>query len=302
MPIVLPTDIPAFKTLQDENVFVMPKNRAATQDIRPIEIAIVNLMPTKIVTETQLSRLLANTPLQVNLTLIHTATHNSKNTEPSHMEKFYQTIDGVKNKKFDGMIITGAPVETLNFEEVDYWDELLEILDFARKNVTSTMFICWGAQAALYRYFGIGKEKLPKKMFGVFKNKAFCDFEPLLKGLNDEINIPHSRHTKVDEEAVKAHKDLTVLAAGDECGLSIVKSNDDRLFFLFGHSEYDRGTLAAEYFRDIGKNLQIDPPKNYFADEAKQKINMSWNSTGNLLFYNWLNYYVYQVTPYKLDN
>jgi homoserine O-succinyltransferase len=300
MPIVLPTDIPAFKTLADENVFVMPKNRAMTQDIRPIEIAIVNLMPTKIDTETQLSRLLANTPLQVNLTLIHTATHTSKNTEPSHMEKFYKTIGEVANKKFDGVIVTGAPVETLPYDAVDYWNELVEILDFAKQNATSTLFICWGAQAALYRYFGIGKQKLPKKMFGVFKNRSFCQFEPLLKGLNDEIYIPHSRHTKIDEEAVKAHKGLTVLAAGEECGLSIVKSNDDRLFFFFGHSEYDRGTLAKEYFRDVAKGLDIDPPHNYFTDEKKDNINMSWISTANLLFYNWLNYYVYQVTPYQL--
>ena len=280
----------------------MPKKRAESQDIRPIEIAVVNLMPTKVETETQLLRLLANTPLQVNLTLIKTATYKSTNTSENHMERFYKTFDEVKDTRFDGMIVTGAPVENLDFKEVAYWEELKAIFDYADSMVTSTIYICWGAQAAMYHYYGIEKKPLPKKLFGVFKNRASVAYEPLLKGLIDTFSIPHSRYTEIDSDAVRANKKLRVLAEGERSGISIVKSRDDRKFFFFGHSEYDRETLKNEYMRDKEKGLKIDPPENYFIDGDVNRIDMSWNSTGNLLFYNWLNHYVYQVTPYNLED
>lgn len=302
MPIVIPKDIPAFSVLKKENIFVMPKKRAESQDIRPIEIAVVNLMPTKVETETQLLRLLANTPLQVNLTLIKTATYKSTNTSEKHMERFYKTFDEVRDTRFDGMIVTGAPVENLDFKEVAYWEELKAIFDYADSMVTSTIYICWGAQAAMYHYYGIEKKPLPKKLFGVFKNRASVAYEPLLKGLNDTFSIPHSRYTEIDADAVRANKKLRVLAEGERSGISIVKSRDDRKFFFFGHSEYDRETLKNEYMRDKEKGLKIDPPENYFIDGDVNRIDMSWNSTGNLLFYNWLNHYVYQVTPYNLED
>ena len=302
MPIVIPKDIPAFSVLKKENIFVMPKKRAESQDIRPIEIAVVNLMPTKVETETQLLRLLANTPLQVNLTLIKTATYKSTNTSEKHMERFYKTFDEVRDTRFDGMIVTGAPVENLDFKEVAYWEELKAIFDYADSMVTSTIYICWGAQAAMYHYYGIEKKPLPKKLFGVFKNRASVAYEPLLKGLNDTFSIPHSRYTEIDSDAVRANKKLRVLAEGARSGISIVKSRDDRKFFFFGHSEYDRETLKNEYMRDKEKGLKIDPPENYFIDGDVNRIDLSWNSTGNLLFYNWLNHYVYQVTPYNLED
>ena len=302
MPIVIPREIPAFPVLKKENVFVMPVKRAAAQDIRPIEIALVNLMPTKVETETQIMRLLANTPLQANLTLIKTATYKSTNVSVDHMERFYKTFDEIKDQKFDGMIITGAPVENMEFDDVLYWEELKEILDYADKNVTSTIYICWGAQAALHHYFGINKIALPKKMFGIFPNKATVQYDPLLKGLNDTFNIPHSRHTRIDEDAVRREKKLRVLAEGEDCGLSIVKTRDDKKFFFFGHSEYDRETLKNEYLRDKAKGLSIEQPKNYFIDGNIHNIDYSWNSTANLLFYNWLNHYVYQVTPFNLED
>lgn len=302
MPIVIPKDIPAFSVLKKENIFVMPKKRAESQDIRPIEIAVVNLMPTKVETETQLLRLLANTPLQVNLTLIKTATYKSTNTSENHMERFYKIFDEIRDTRFDGMIVTGAPVENLDFREVAYWEELKAIFDYADSMVTSTIYICWGAQAAMYHYYGIEKKPLGKKLFGVFKNRASVKFEPLLKGLNDTFSIPHSRYTEIDAEAVKADKKLRILAEGERSGISIVKSRDDRKFFFFGHSEYDRETLKNEYLRDKEKGIKIDPPENYFIDGDINRIDMSWNSTGNLLFYNWLNHYVYQVTPYNLED
>lgn len=301
MPIVIPKDIPAFDILTQENIFVMSQTRAERQDIRPIEIAIVNLMPTKEVTETQLMRLLGNTPLQVNITLIKTASYKSSNVSQKHMDKFYKTYNEIKNRDFDGMIITGAPVENLDYEEVKYWDELCEIMAFADKHVTSTIYICWGAQAAMKYYYGIEKFPLEEKLFGVFKNRALVNYDLLLKGMNDRFSIPHSRHTVIDEGAVYRHEKLQVLAAGDECGISIAKSTDNRKFFFFGHSEYDRDTLKNEYLRDLAKGLKIKKPVNYFIDDDIEKINMSWNSTGNLLFYNWLNYYVYQVTPYEIN-
>lgn len=300
MPIVIPKDIPAYDVLTQENIFVMPKKRADTQDIRPIEIAIVNLMPTKVITETQLMRLLGNTPLQVNITLVKTQSYTGTNTAQTHMDKFYKSYPEIKDRYFDGMIITGAPVETLDYAEVKYWDELCEIMDFADKHVTSTIFICWGAQAALKYYYGIPKYELPSKLFGVYKNRAIVDYDLLLKGMNDRFSIPHSRYTSIDEGAVYKHEKLQVLAVGDECGISIAKSIDNRKFFFFGHSEYDRETLKNEYLRDLAKGLDIKKPDNYFINEDIDNINMSWNSTGNLLFYNWLNYYVYQVTPFEL--
>lgn len=302
MPIVIPKDIPAFPVLKKENVFVMAKKRAEAQDIRPIEIAIVNLMPTKVETETQLMRLLANTPLQVNLTLVKTATYKSTNVSIDHMERFYKTFDEISGMKFDGMIVTGAPVETMEFDEVIYWEELKKILDFADKNVTSTIYICWGAQAAMYHYYGIEKKPLEKKLFGIYPNKASVQYDPLLKGLNDTFYIPHSRHTAIDADSVKAEKKLRILAEGVECGPSIVKSRDDRKFFFFGHSEYDRETLKNEYLRDKAKGLPIDQPKNYFVNGNINEIDFSWKATANLLFYNWLNYYVYQVTPFNLED
>ena len=302
MPIVIPKDIPAFPVLKKENVFVMAKKRAEAQDIRPIEIAVVNLMPTKVETETQLMRLLANTPLQVNLTLIKTATYKSTNVSVDHMERFYKTFDEISDMKFDGMIVTGAPVETMDFDEVIYWEELKKIMDFADKKVTSTIYICWGAQAAMYHYYGIEKKPLPKKLFGIFPNRAAVQYDPLLKGLNDTFNVPHSRHTEIDADAVRKEKKLRVLAEGDDCGLSIVKSRDDKKFFFFGHSEYDRETLKNEYLRDKAKGLSIDQPKNYFINGNVNEIDFSWKSTANLLFYNWLNHYVYQVTPFNLED
>jgi homoserine O-succinyltransferase len=302
MPIIIPKALPAYKILSEEKVFVMSKKRAMTQDIRPIEIAVLNLMPTKIETETQLLRLLSNTPLQVNVTLIQTASYKPQNVSEEHMQKFYKTFDEIKERKFDGLIITGAPVETLPYELVAYWSELAEILDYADKKVTSAIYICWGAQAALYRYYGINKSGLQKKLFGVYENSAASAYEPLLKGLNDNFNIPHSRHTAIDEKALKSNRDIVVIAEGPECGVSIAKSADDKKFFFFGHAEYDRETLKKEYLRDKNKGLPIERPVNYFVGGNEEKIDMSWTSTANLLFYNWLNYYVYQVTPYNLED
>lgn len=302
MPIIIPKAIPAFKVLKDENVFVMGKKRASRQDIRPIEIGILNLMPTKIETEIQLMRLLANSPLQVNITLVTTASYTGKNTPLEHLDRFYKTFEEVKDKKFDGFILTGAPVENLEYDEVKYWEELGEIFDFVQKNVTSAIYICWGAQAALYHFFGIKKFPLEEKLFGLFENQAQVSYDLLLKGLDDNFVIPHSRHTRIDEEAVKKNKKLLVLAEGEECGISIAKTKDNKMFFFFGHAEYDRETLKNEYLRDKEKGLKIaQPAGGYFIDGDVNKINVSWRSTANLLFYNWLNYYLYQITPYDID-
>ncbi|MBO4982891.1 MAG: homoserine O-succinyltransferase [Clostridia bacterium] len=300
MPIIIPQDIPAYATLEKENIFVMESERAMTQDIRPIEIAILNLMPTKIETETQLIRLLSNSPLQIKVTLIGTESYVGTHTSLGHLQKFYKTFSEVKNRHFDGMIITGAPVETLDFEEVKYWKELTEIFDFAEKNVQSTIFICWGAQAAFHYYYGLDKQPLSKKLFGVFKHKKFVKFDPILKGTDEEFYIPHSRHTTVLTEDIMGVEDLLILAGSDEVGASVVRSNDGRRIFLMGHMEYDKDTLAKEYFRDLEKGLPIEEPKNYFRDEAKTKIVPNWYSTANLIYSNWLNYYVYQVTPYDI--
>ncbi|MDR3216969.1 MAG: homoserine O-succinyltransferase [Clostridiaceae bacterium] len=302
MPIIIPKDLPAQEKLVGENIFIMDPTRASSQDIRPIEIAIVNLMPTKLETETQLLRLLGNTPLQVSITLINTATHTAKNVSEEHIFKFYRNIDAVKDMRFDGLVVTGAPVETLPFEDVDYWDELKEIMDFADKNVTSAVYICWGAQAALYHHYGIGKRDCKKKLFGVFPCHSSVRNDLLMKGMDDTFYIPTSRHTEIDVEAVRKCDKLQILAESyiDKVGPVVLKSKDNRKFFFTGHAEYDRDTLKNEYLRDLGKGLKIAPPENYFIGNGTDKINMSWKSTANLLFYNWLNYYVYQVTPYDL--
>ncbi len=300
MPIVIPKDIPAYKTLEGENIFAITEKRASTQDIRPIEIAILNLMPTKIVTETQLMRLLSNSPLQINVTLLSTETYTGKNTPLEHLHKFYKPFNKVKDKKFDGLIVTGAPVENLAFEDVKYWEELKTVFEFAKKNVTSTIFICWGAQAALYYYYGIGKIPLKEKLFGIFEHEKVAPYERLLKGIDDKFYMPHSRHTTVDTTDIATNKNLDILAVSKDAGASIVKSKDNKFFFILGHAEYDRDTLKKEYERDLDKGLKIKPPANYFTDVSKTKVNMCWSSTANLLYVNWLNYYVYQVTPYKL--
>ena len=300
MPIVIPKSLPAHDILARENICVMSHARATRQDIRPIEIAIVNLMPTKVDTETQLMRLLSNSPLQVNVTLVKTGSYTGTHTPLEHLDKFYKTFDQISSRHFDGMIITGAPVETLPFEQVAYWEELTRIMDYADKYITSTVFICWGAQAALYHYYGIGKVQLPEKLFGVYRVRSLDENEPLLRGMNDIMHIPMSRHTAVDEVAVAQCKDIKVLAVGDRCGLSIAKSKDNKKFFFTGHSEYDRFTLRSEYFRDLDKGLPINPPVHYFIDGDTNRVNMKWRSTATLLFNNWLNY-VYQVTPYIIN-
>ena len=300
MPIVISKDIPAFSALKQENIFVMSDERAFTQDSHPLEIAILNLMPTKEETETQFMRLLSNSPLQVNVTLVYTESYKSKNTAAAHLERFYKRFEDIKNKHFDGMIITGAPVETMPFEEVAYWGELKKIFDFAEKNVTSTIYICWGAQAALYYYYGIEKHLLPTKLFGVFPHKKILDqHDPLLKGIDDVFYIPHSRHTTVYMEDVKKVSDLIVLSESEYTGLSIAKSRDNKKIFLTGHMEYDRYTLKKEYDRDVAKGLPIHPPFNYFTDSSCSEVKVTWTSAANLFYTNWLNYYVYQVTPFK---
>ena len=301
MPIVISKDLPAYKTLLEENIFAITKTRAKTQDIRPIEIAILNLMPTKIATETQLLRLLSNSPLQTNITFITTATYTGKHTPLEHVKKFYKPFNEVKNRKFDGMIITGAPVENYDFEEVKYWQELEEIMDFAKTNVTSTIFICWGAQAALHYYYGIEKRPLKEKLFGVYKHTKVVEFDKLLKGVDDEFYMPHSRHTTVLVEDIEKEKKLQVLSKSDKAGATIVKSKNNKFIFIFGHTEYDRETLKQEYERDLQKGLKIKEPENYFKNgyqNGKGEINMCWRSTANLIYNNWLNYYVYQITPY----
>ena len=302
MPIIIPKDIPAFDNLRKEKIFVMDSVRAYSQDIRPLEVAIVNLMPTKEVTETQLMRLLGNTPLQVNIHLIGTASYKSTHVSEAHMQKFYRTLSEVKKMKFDGVIVAGARVEAMPFSEGKYWKELVEIMGFGRGGVASAICVCWGGQAGLYHFFGIGKQLLDKKLFGIFATHARQENDMLLKGMDDTFYIPHSRHTRVDEEALRACPDVKILASSPEAGISIAKTHDNRSFFFTGHAEYDRFTLKNEYERDLAKGLDIDPPKNYFVNDDLEIVDMKWRSTANLLFYNWLNYYVYQVTPYEIDN
>lgn len=302
MPIKIPKDLPASEILNSENIFVMDENRAFHQDIRPLKIAILNLMPTKIVTETQLSRLLSNSPLQVEITLLHPATYKSKNTPEEHLVSFYNTFNEIKNHSYDGLIITGAPVEQLDFEEVEYWKELEEILEWSKTKVTSTFHICWGAQAGLYYHYGIKKKPLPAKMFGVFKHDVKLKNEKLVRGFDDVFYAPHSRHTDIDADAVYANKNLTVLSASKEAGIYIVASKNLKQFFVTGHSEYDPLTLKGEYDRDISKGLEIEVPANYFPEDNPTKEPLvRWRSHASLLFANWLNYYVYQETPYELE-
>ncbi len=301
MPIIIPRDIPAYSTLAGENIFVMNSERAEKQDIRPIEIAILNLMPTKIETETQLIRLLSNSPLQIKVTLVGTESYVGTHTSLSHLEKFYKSFSEIKDRRFDGMIITGAPVETIPFEEVKYWKELTEILDFARTNVQSTVFICWGAQAALHYYYGLEKSMLPEKLFGIFEHDKAVRYDPLLKGTDEKIRVPHSRHTEIAESEIAKIDNIVTLARSNEVGASILRSRDGRQVYFMGHLEYDRNTLQKEYLRDLEKGLPIEPPKNYFVDDDNTKIVPNWFSTANLIYSNWLNYYVYQVTPYNIS-
>ena len=301
MPIKIPNDLPAVKTLAEENIFVMTETRAMTQDIRPLRILMLNLMPKKIETETQLARVLGNTPLQVDVTFLNAKNHISKNTPADHLNKFYYTIDDVRNQKFDGMIITGAPVEDITFEEVDYWEEMCEIMDWAETHVTSTLHICWGAQAGLYHYYGIDKKKLPQKLFGIYEHKVANRKIPLVRGFDDVFLAPHSRHTESPSEAIHACPELTVLAESDAAGVFLAIAEDGKKIFVNGHPEYDRYTLQNEYFRDLNKGLPIQVPYNYYPeDDPNNKPLLQWRSHSNNLYSNWLNYYVYQITPYEL--
>ncbi len=301
MPIRIPNDLPAVKTLTDENIFVMTERRAITQDIRPLKILLLNLMPKKIETETQLSRLLGNTPLQIDLELIHTKDHVSKNTSAEHMLAFYQTFDDVKHRTFDGMIITGAPVEQMPFEEVEYWNELCAIMEWSKTHVHSTLHICWGAQAGLYYHHGIGKQALEKKIFGVFPHKVDYKRSILFRGFDDTFMVPQSRYTTVRREDVLAVPELKLLASSDETGVYAVSTHGGRQVFITGHSEYDADTLKNEYLRDRAAGLDTAIPKNYFPDDDPSREPMvTWRSHANLLYCNWLNYFVYQTTPYDI--
>ncbi len=301
MPIQIPNDLPAAGILQQENIFVMTQTRATTQDIRPLEIVLLNLMPTKIVTETQFSRLLGNTPLQVRLELMHTSSHKSKNTSQEHLLSFYKSFQELKGRKFDGMIITGAPVELMEFEDVDYWQELTEIMEWSKTNVHSTLHICWGAQAGLYYHYGIPKQPLPEKLFGVFPHSADYKRSILMRGFDDIFWVPHSRHTTVRREDIEAVPELKILASSQEAGVYAVMSKEGRQIFITGHSEYDPLTLKGEYDRDKKLGLPIHVPYNYFPedDDTREPI-VRWRSSANLLFSNWLNYFVYQTTPYDI--
>ena len=302
MPIKIQSELPACSILEKENIFVMTEKRASTQDIRPLKIAIVNLMPTKEVTETQLLRLLGNTPLQIEISLVRMENHQSKNTDDSYLDKFYIPSSEVFKHKFDGMIITGAPVEQLPFEDVDYWEELCQIMDYARKNVFSTLYVCWGSVAGLYHHYGIPKYPLERKLSGIFMNERSVEGEPLLRGFDDTFPIPQSRHTTLKKEDVLKVFDLTILAESAEAGVTIIKSKDNREIFMTGHLEYDTLTLAEEYYRDIGKGMKVPLPKNYFPTNNVNRMPSSyWRATAHLFYSNWLNYYVYQATPFAID-
>lgn len=302
MPIKVPNELPAVKTLADENIFVMTDTRAITQDIRPLKILVLNLMPKKTETETQLSRLLGNSPLQVELELIHTKTHQSKHVTQEYLLAFYKTFDDVRHRKFDGMIITGAPVEKIPFEEVEYWDELCEIMEWSKTHVTSTFHICWGAQAGLYYHYGLQKRDLGEKLFGIYKHKAEYKKSILLRGFDDEFSVPHSRYTTVLREDIEKVPQLKILASSPEAGVYITTTENGKQIFVTGHSEYDPDTLKNEYLRDVNAGIDIKVPKNYFPDDdpAKEPI-VSWRSHANLLYSNWLNYFVYQTTPYDIE-
>ena len=303
MPVKIPNTLPARAILENENVFVMGEERAYHQDIRPLRVAILNLMPTKIATETQLLRLLGNSSLQVDVTLLHTVTHESKNADAEHLLNHYDTFEEIHKEKFDGLIITGAPVEQMDFDEVDYWPELCDIMDWAETNVYSTFHICWGAQAGLYRRYGIPKYSLPAKMFGVFEHRTLIPTEKLLRGFDDTFLAPHSRHTEIRRTDLEKIPDLQILAESDDAGIYIVGSRDGRHIYITGHSEYDPLTLKAEYDRDVSKGLLINIPRNYFPnnDPSTQPL-VRWRGHASLLYANWLNYYVYQVTPFDLQD
>lgn len=303
MPVNIPDNLPAAGQLRKENIFVMSESRAIHQDIRPLKIVILNLMPIKITTETHLLRMLSNTPLQVEVNLLHTKTHVSKNTPRDHLETFYKTFDDIYCRKFDGLIITGAPIEHLHFEEVDYWKEITEIMDWAAKNVTSTLYICWAAQAGLYHHYKIPKYRLPEKMFGLFYHTVNDKTLPIVRGFDDEFLAPHSRHTEIRQSDIEKIKDLTVISTSKEAGVYIVGSRDHRQIFVTGHSEYDPLTLKEEYERDLKKGMDIQLPKNYFpGDDDTQYPRVNWRGHASLLFSNWLNYYVYQQTPYNIED
>ncbi|TSA15154.1 MAG: homoserine O-succinyltransferase [Betaproteobacteria bacterium] len=299
MPVKIPSSLPARATLESENVFVMGEERAAQQDIRPMRVAILNLMPTKIATETQILRLLGNSALQVDVTLLRTATHDPKNTGADHLLNHYTTFDEVRGEKFDGLIITGAPVEQMDFGDVDYWPELMRIMDWAATDVFSTFNICWGAQAALYHRFGIPKYPLPRKMFGVFEHRTLAPTERLLRGFDDTFLAPHSRHTEIRRADIEKVSELAILAESDDAGVYIVGTRDGRHVFVTGHSEYDPLTLKTEYDRDVARGLPIDVPRNYYPqDDPSKPPQVRWRGHASLLYANWLNYYVYQVTPF----
>lgn len=303
MPIKVQTSLPAINVLESENIFVMTQERAMAQDIRPLKIVILNLMPTKIETETQLLRLLGNSPLQVDVELMHMASHFSKNTSYTHIDTFYKTFDELKNEKFDGMIITGAPVELMDFEDVDYWNELCEIFAWSRKHVYSLLTICWGAQASLYYFYKIPKYTLPKKLSGIFKHRVLTPLHPLIRGFDDVYFAPHSRNTEVQSADISRHDELVILSESEEAGAHIIANKNGRQFFVTGHAEYDRETLSNEYFRDVNKGLDPEVPEHYFPnDDPTQIPPLTWRSGASLLISNWLNYYVYQQTPYDLKD
>lgn len=302
MPIRIDNDLPVKRILEEENIFVMDMNRAMTQDIRPLKIVIMNLMPIKQDTELDLLRSLSNTPLQVDVTFLRTKMHESKNTSMTHLETFYKVFDEIKEHRFDGMIITGAPVELNEFEDVDYWDELVEIMEWSKTNVTSTFHICWAAQAGLYYHFGIHKKVLPKKVSGVYEHRTLHRRTPLVRGFDDRFMAPHSRNTEADRWEIRNHNELTILADSDEVGPFLIMANEGRQIFVIGHPEYDVLTLDKEYKRDMGRGLNPEIPENYYeSGNPKNKPLKSWRCHGNTLYTNWLNYYVYQLTPYEWD-
>jgi homoserine O-succinyltransferase len=302
MPVRIDDGLPARRVLEEENIFVMGRDRALHQDIRPLKIAVLNLMPTKIVTETQILRLLSNSPLQIDVSFIRMLSHESRNTSSDHIDAFYRSFRDIRHDRFDGLVVTGAPVETLPFEEVDYWPELCELLDWSREAVFSTLYICWGAQAGLYRHFGIGKRELPAKLSGIYEHRVLAPKAPLLRGFDELFPAPHSRYTEALPEKIRNQPGLEVLAESDEAGIYIAATNDGRMVFVSGHPEYDRDTLKAEYERDIGKGIKIAPPVNYFpgGDTTRAPV-MRWRAHAHLLYSNWLNYHVYQLTPYDLE-
>lgn len=302
MPLRLPDKLPAIELLKKENIFVMDDSRATSQDIRPLRIVILNLMPLKITTETDLVRLLSNTPLQMEIYFMKLKSHTSKNTPIEHMMMFYKDFDVLEKEKFDGMIITGAPIEHLEFEDVEYWDEISKIFAWANTHVTSTMYICWAAQAGLYYHYGVPKYQLPKKMFGIFQQHTLQPQIPLFRGFDDVFNMPHSRHTEIRREDIEKHNELEIVAESPESGVSIVMARGGRQIFVTGHMEYSPYTLDSEYRRDLGKRDDVDMPKNYYRDNDPQKApNVTWRAHANLLFSNWINYYIYQETPYNIE-